>query len=110
MREKLENNINDIVQNFKRLYEEADTARLIVTRKLKEIQEKEKLMQYDPLNESEKDSSEKKASPKLEVLDKKARTHTNEDIPKTNRKMSILANPEARAKDKERTFQKPLTM
>lgn len=40
MREKLENNINEIVLNFKRLYDEADAARLIVTRKLKEIQEK----------------------------------------------------------------------
>ena len=110
MREKLENNINDIVQNFKRLYEEADTARLIVTRKLKDIQEKEKLMQYDPSSDSEKDSSEKKASPKLEVLDKKARTQASDDAAKTGRKMAALANPEARARDKERTFQKPLTL
>lgn len=35
IREKLEGNISDIVLNFKRLYEEADTARIIVTRKLK---------------------------------------------------------------------------
>lgn len=67
-------------------------------------------MQYDPLNESEKESSEKKASPKLEVQDKKMRTQTNEDLAKTNRKMAGQANPEARARDKERTFQKPLTL
>lgn len=40
MREKLELNISEIVLNFKRLYEEADTARLIVTRKLTEVQER----------------------------------------------------------------------
>jgi hypothetical protein len=40
MREKLESNVSEIVFNFKRLYEEADTARLIVTRKLSEIQVK----------------------------------------------------------------------
>ena len=40
MREKLESNISEIVLNFKRLYEEADTARLIVTKKLKELEER----------------------------------------------------------------------
>lgn len=40
MRAQLESNISDIVLNFKRLYEEADTARLIVTRKLADILEK----------------------------------------------------------------------
>lgn len=40
MRVLLENNISDIVFNFKRLYDEADTARLIVTDKLKELQER----------------------------------------------------------------------
>ncbi len=40
MRVLLESNISDIVFNFKRLYDEADTARLIVTDKLKELQEK----------------------------------------------------------------------
>jgi hypothetical protein len=38
MREKLEKNVNDIVLNFKRLYEEADMARQVVIKKLKEIQ------------------------------------------------------------------------
>jgi hypothetical protein len=38
MRIKLEGNISDIVLNFKRLYEEADTARLIIVNKLKELQ------------------------------------------------------------------------
>lgn len=106
MREKLEDNINDIVQNFKRLYEEADTARLIVTRKLKEIQDKEKLLQYDPHHDSENDS-EKKSSPKLEVQDKKARPPNSED-PKTNRKAPGQPNSEVRPR--ERTLQKPLTL
>lgn len=44
MRTKLEQNISEIVLNFKRLYEEADIARLIVAEKLKEIQDKEKMM------------------------------------------------------------------
>ena len=35
MREQLETNLSEIVMNFKRLYDEADTARLIVTKKLK---------------------------------------------------------------------------
>lgn len=42
MRTNLENNIQDIIMNFKRLYEEADTARLIVTKKLKEIEDRER--------------------------------------------------------------------
>lgn len=42
MRASLENNIQDIIMNFKRLYEEADTARLIVTKKLREVEDREK--------------------------------------------------------------------
>ena len=49
MREQLELNISDIVMNFKRLYDEADTARLIVTKKLKEISEKEKHLNITPV-------------------------------------------------------------
>lgn len=41
IKEQLENNVADIIQSFKRLYEEADTARLIVVKKLAEIQQKE---------------------------------------------------------------------
>ena len=35
MRQNLENNIENIIMNFKRLYEEADAARIIVTNKLR---------------------------------------------------------------------------
>lgn len=42
MRQKLESNISEIVLNFQRLYEEAETARLIVTHKLKQLQTREK--------------------------------------------------------------------
>lgn len=55
IKEQLENNVADIIQSFKRLYEEADAARLIVVKKLAEIQEKEKF------TESDKASSEKKS-------------------------------------------------
>lgn len=37
MRKNLEKNVNEIVLDFKRLYEEADTARMIVVSKLREI-------------------------------------------------------------------------
>ncbi len=40
MRVKLENEISMMVLNFKRLYEQADTARMIVNNKLKELQKK----------------------------------------------------------------------
>ena len=40
IKEKLESNVTEIVQYFKRLYDEADIARLVVVKKLKEIQEK----------------------------------------------------------------------
>lgn len=70
MREKLENNINDIVQNFKRLYEEADTARLVVAKKLKEIQEKEKHLAFEQsLHEEEDNRSEVKAPQKLDIAE-----------------------------------------
>lgn len=42
MRTNLESNIQDIIMNFKRLYEEADTARQIVTKKLKEVEDRER--------------------------------------------------------------------
>lgn len=35
MRQSLEKNIESIINNFKRLYDEADLARQIVTKKLK---------------------------------------------------------------------------
>ena len=41
MRESLEANIQSIMLNFKRLHDEAETARLVVVRKLKELQERE---------------------------------------------------------------------
>ncbi len=41
MRQNLEVNIENIVLNFKRFYDEADSARRIVTLKLKEIENKE---------------------------------------------------------------------
>ena len=42
MREQLEGNINSIVDNLNRLYEDADTARKVVTRKLAELADREK--------------------------------------------------------------------
>jgi len=42
MKEYFEANVNELVKNFQRLYEEADIARAIVVKKLKEVQEKEK--------------------------------------------------------------------
>ena len=40
MRKNLEKTVNDTVLDFKRLYDEADTARMIVVAKLREIEEK----------------------------------------------------------------------
>ena len=42
IKEQFENNVNEITESFKRLYEEADMARMIVVKKLKEIQERER--------------------------------------------------------------------
>ena len=47
VKEKLENNVTDVINSFQRLYEEADTARQIVVSKLREIQEKEKHTDHD---------------------------------------------------------------
>jgi hypothetical protein len=38
VKEKLENNVTDVINSFQRLYEEADIARQIVVAKLREIQ------------------------------------------------------------------------
>jgi predicted nucleic acid-binding Zn-ribbon protein len=56
MRENLERTIANIVKNFKRFYEEADTARMIITEKLREIQDKEKHL-ASKIAESELDQS-----------------------------------------------------
>jgi hypothetical protein len=72
MRIKLESNISDIVLNFKRLYEEADTARLIITKKLKELQEKEKkISEYQPANVEKDNPVSEKRSPQIEALEEK---------------------------------------
>ena len=44
MRKNLENNIAHIVLNFNSLYQEVETARLIIVHKLKELQDKEKAL------------------------------------------------------------------
>ena len=45
MRQNLEKNIENLIMNFKRLYDEADAARLIITKKLESIQEREKKLE-----------------------------------------------------------------
>lgn len=40
MRESLEKSIEGIIMNFKRLYDEADAARMIVTNKLREVEQR----------------------------------------------------------------------
>jgi len=86
------------VLNFTRLYQEADAARLIVTRKLKELQEREKNI-AEPLNvEPERDGSvSEKKSPQLETFEErrlKKSVHEGSskdvtDIPKTTKKPVI---------------------
>lgn len=86
MRQQLEKNISDIVLNFKRLYDEADTARLIVTHKLKELLEKEKrIAELQANNDPEKDKSvSEKRSPQMEALEERERkmkkTHPNPNL------------------------------
>ena len=53
MRQGLEDNIQGIMLNFKRLHDEAEAARQIVVRKLKELQEREqKLIPLEAANNS----------------------------------------------------------
>ena len=64
MREQLEVNLSSIVMNFKRLFDEADTARLIVTRKLKEIALHEKNNPFNAIPSHQVPHSSEKNTPK----------------------------------------------
>lgn len=45
MRQNLQKNIEHIIKNFKRLYDEADSARLIITTKLRDLEERERKLE-----------------------------------------------------------------
>lgn len=45
----LERNIESVITNFKRLYDEADAARLTVINKLKQIEEREKKLRKEQI-------------------------------------------------------------
>ncbi len=69
--------------NFKRLYDEADTARLIVTKKLRDIEEREKKLNEAKLdfNTQIPDDQSNKRSPKLDYYDdKKSPKPSNSNI------------------------------
>ena len=57
MRSNLEKNVDSIITNFKRLYEEADKARQIVTKKLMNVEERERKLKIHR-NVSEDEESE----------------------------------------------------
>lgn len=94
IKEQLENNVADIVHSFKRLYEEADMARTIVTSRLSQLQKQTKHFDSDS-------ASSEKAS--LSNAEERPSKPTSQNRDTSNLEVRVVGRAERREeRDKEK--------